>query len=209
MARPKVLAKMMRRQEGPGNEKLIGGPSQETVEATRRARRAGDGHQGDARRLSRARPAMRGETSRLEIPVQRFQAPAANREPHLDRHRAPRDLRLPEAVADAVERLDHVEVLVGLLELLAQPLDVAVDGAIVDVNLVVVGRIHQRIGGLHHAGSRGQSLQDEELGHRQHDRMVVPMAGVALRSSFSAPLQHAPPRRLRRGPWAGSAAAPP
>src|SRR6266700_4955973 len=39
---------------------------------------------------------------------------------------------LLEAVADAVERLDHIEVVVGRLEFLAQPLDVAVDGAVVD-----------------------------------------------------------------------------
>src|SRR6478736_5162580 len=32
-----------------------------------------------------------------------------------------------EAVTDAIERLDHVEIVVGRLELLAQPLDVAVD----------------------------------------------------------------------------------
>src|SRR2546423_7641962 len=36
-----------------------------------------------------------------------------------------------EAVADAIKRLDHVEVVVRRLELLAQPLDVAVDGAVV------------------------------------------------------------------------------
>src|SRR3712207_2105057 len=42
---------------------------------------------------------------------------------------------LLEPVPDAVERLDHVEAVVGRLELLAQPLDVAVDGAVVHVDL--------------------------------------------------------------------------
>src|SRR5436190_3559695 len=128
-------------------------------------------------------PNARVETPRLEMP--RFsvsQAPAANREPSVSTAiESPGDLRLLEAVADTVERLDHVEAVVGLLELLAQALDVAVDGAVVDVDLVVVGRIHQRIARLHHAGSRGQRLQNEKLGHRQHHRMVVPVAGVTLR----------------------------
>src|SRR5580704_12494299 len=50
-----------------------------------------------------------------------------------------------EAVADAVKRFDHLEIVVHHLELLAQPLDVAVDGAVVDIDLVVIGRIHQRV----------------------------------------------------------------
>src|SRR5712671_7829900 len=67
---------------------------------------------------------------------------------------ARRDLRLLEAITDPIERLDLIEVVVGLLQLLANPLDVAVDGAIVDVDLVVVGGIHQRIARLHHARAR-------------------------------------------------------
>jgi hypothetical protein len=38
------------------------------------------------------------------------------------------------AVADAVEGLDLGELVVDDLELLAQPLDVAVDGAVVDID---------------------------------------------------------------------------
>src|ERR1051325_724384 len=38
-----------------------------------------------------------------------------------------------ETIADAVKRLDHVEVVVRHLELLAQALDVAVDGAVIDI----------------------------------------------------------------------------
>ena len=42
-----------------------------------------------------------------------------------------------KSVADAVEGLDHFEIRLDHLELFAQPLDVAVDGAVVDVNPIV------------------------------------------------------------------------
>src|SRR6476659_4145445 len=57
-----------------------------------------------------------------------------------------------ETVTDAVQRFDHLEVVIDDLELLAQPLDVAVDGAIVDVDLIVIGCVHQGVAALHHAG---------------------------------------------------------
>src|SRR6186713_2583534 len=90
--------------------------------------------------------------------------PAPNRDPPVSIAIAcPRRSRLLEAIANAVECLDHVEVVIGLLELLAQPLDVAVDGAVVDVHLVVVGGVHQRIARLDYARASGECLQDEEL----------------------------------------------
>ena len=46
-----------------------------------------------------------------------------------------------EAVADAIQRFDNLEIGVDYFELLAQPLDVAVDRAIVDINLIVIGGI--------------------------------------------------------------------
>ncbi len=104
-----------------------------------------------------------------------------------------------EAVADAVQRLDHVEVVVDLLELLAQPLDVAVDGAVVDVDLIVVGRVHQRVARLDHAGPLGERLQDQELGDRQRDGTIVPMASMALRIELElAALENVSDQRLDR-----------
>src|SRR5688500_11659610 len=47
-------------------------------------------------------------------------------------------LALPETVSHPVERLDHIELVVHRLELLPQALDVAVDGAIVDIHLVII-----------------------------------------------------------------------
>ena len=58
-----------------------------------------------------------------------------------------------EAVADAVQRFDHVEFGVAGFELFAQPLDVAVDGAIIHIDLIVIGRIHQGVAAFHHAGA--------------------------------------------------------
>jgi len=58
---------------------------------------------------------------------------------------------------------------------------VAVDGAVIDVDLVVVGRIHQGIAAFYHTGPLGQRLQDQEFGHGERHRRPVPRAGVALR----------------------------
>src|SRR5690606_8313418 len=45
---------------------------------------------------------------------------------------------LLEPVADAVERLDHVEIIVDRFELLAQPLDMAVDRPVVYIDLIII-----------------------------------------------------------------------
>src|SRR6478672_9180666 len=96
-----------------------------------------------------------------------------------------------EAVTDAIERLDHVEIVVGRLELLAQPLDVAVDGPVIDIDLIVIGGVHQSVAALHHAGPARERLQDEEFGDRERHRFVLPSAGVALRvHAQQAALQH-------------------
>src|SRR5579864_6694365 len=50
-----------------------------------------------------------------------------------------------EPVTHPIQRLDHVERVIGLLEFLAQSLDVAVDRAVVDIDLVVISGVHQRI----------------------------------------------------------------
>src|SRR5215213_9868513 len=81
-----------------------------------------------------------------------------------------------EPIADAVERLDHVEALVDDLELLAQALDVAVDGAVVHVNLIVIGRVHERVAAFHDARALRKRLQDEELRHRERHGLTLPGA---------------------------------
>jgi hypothetical protein len=54
------------------------------------------------------------------------------------RERAARSYFL-EAIADTIERLDHIELDVACPELYAQPLDVAVDGPVVHILLIVIG----------------------------------------------------------------------
>src|SRR6478609_9729028 len=53
-----------------------------------------------------------------------------------------------EAVAGAVERLDRSELRVDGAELAPQALDVAVDRAVVDEDIVGIGGIHQLVAAL-------------------------------------------------------------
>src|SRR6516225_156969 len=120
--------------------------------------------------------------STVSLPVAPLlQAPPASISDGRPGRQTPRASHFFEPITDAIERFDHVEVVVGPLELLAQPLDVAVDGAIVHVDLVVVGGIHQRVAALDHAGPAGERLQDQELGDRERHWLILPGAGVALR----------------------------
>src|SRR5215469_11780286 len=85
---------------------------------------------------------------------------------------------LLETVADAVERLDHVEGVVDGLELLSQPLNVAVNGAIVDIDLIVVGRIHESVAALDHPGPGRQCLQDQKFSDRKGHSFGLPCPDV-------------------------------
>src|SRR5579871_5182777 len=79
---------------------------------------------------------------------------------------------LAVAVTDAIERFDGVEVSVDLAELLAHALDVAVDGAVVDVDLIIVGRVHQVVAALHEPRTLRQRLQQQELGDGESHRLA-------------------------------------
>src|SRR5689334_21664598 len=125
---------------------------------------------------TRAPPIRMARPRRLSATISR-----PRREPGSHRYRAGRGVRsaFAVAVADAVEGFDSVKLRVDLSELLAHALDVAVDGAVVDVDLVVVGGVHQVVAALHEAGPLGQRLQQQELGHGQLHRPAVPQALVA------------------------------
>src|SRR5476651_2237019 len=85
------------------------------------------------------------------------------------------------SVSNAIEGFDRVELGVHVSELLAHALDVAVDGAVVDIDLIVVGRVHQVVAALHEAWPLGQRLQEQEFGHGQLYRLAFPQAVVARR----------------------------
>src|SRR3546814_10319537 len=72
------------------------------------------------------------------------------------------ELRLAVAIADAIERLDLLEAVIDVAELLAQPLDVAVDGAVVDIDGLAVGRVHELVAVLNMARPLRQRLQRSE-----------------------------------------------
>jgi hypothetical protein len=74
--------------------------------------------------------------------------------------------------------------------LLAQPLDVAVDGAVIDIDLIVIGHVHQLIAAFHEAGTLRERLQQQEFGHGQ--RHVLPFQVTAWRSGsiVSSPRCH-------------------
>src|SRR5262245_40811650 len=59
------------------------------------------------------------------------------------------------AVADAVKRLHLGEFAVHHAELLAQALDMAVDGAVIDIDMLAIGGVHQLVAALHMSGPRG------------------------------------------------------
>src|SRR5262249_3224850 len=89
--------------------------------------------------------------------------------------------RLSEAIADPVEGFDPVKCFVDGSELLAQPLDVAVDRPVVDVDLVLVGGIHQRVAALYYARTSRQRLEQAKLCYRQPHLLPLPLAAMALR----------------------------
>jgi len=62
-------------------------------------------------------------------------------------------------VPHPIKRIDHVEGVVGLLDFLAQALDVTVNCAIIDINLIIISDIHQGIAALDYAGTGGECLQ--------------------------------------------------
>src|SRR5579884_713250 len=64
------------------------------------------------------------------------------------------------SVPDAIQRFDLRKVVVDGLKFLAQPLDVAVDRAIVHIDVLAIGRVHQLVAVLDVAGTVGERLED-------------------------------------------------
>ena len=83
-------------------------------------------------------------------------------------------------VTHPIKRFDHVEGVVDPSEFLAQALNVAVDCTIIEINLVIVGGIHQSVAALDYTGARGERVQEEELGDGKRHRFIFPGTGVAF-----------------------------
>src|ERR1044071_9875872 len=88
---------------------------------------------------------------------------------------------LSKAIAYAVQGLDRLECRVEGAEFAPQPFDVAVDGAVVDIDVVLIGDVHQLVARLVHSGALGERFQDHELGDGQSDVLAVPAHPVAGR----------------------------
>src|SRR5947199_5293066 len=80
---------------------------------------------------------------------------------HVDRRE--RLSRVAISVSDAIKRFDLLELAVDLAELAAHPLDVAVDRAVVDVDRLAVGGIHQLVAVLYMPRPLGEGLHQKEL----------------------------------------------
>src|SRR5208282_6417481 len=103
---------------------------------------------------------------------------------------------LAVAVSDAIQGFDLSEIGVHRLEFLPQALDVAIDGAVVDIDVLAIGAVHQLVAALDVAGPGRERFQDQEFGHGQIDALAFPAALVAARIERQlAALDH----RLGRG----------
>src|SRR3954447_24601788 len=80
------------------------------------------------------------------------------------------------SIADAIQSFDLRELAVHGLKFLTQTFDVAVDRAVVDVDVLAVGRVHQLIAVFDMAGAVRQRLEDQKLGYGQFDRLAAPGA---------------------------------
>src|SRR5215469_14905407 len=128
-------------------------------------------------RCQRARTQNRGRGFADARVRARGSAPAA----------ASRGLVVAVTVSNAIQRLDLGEIGIDNLELLAQPLDVAVDGAIVDVDVLAVSAVHQLVAAFDVAGPDSERFQDQEFGDREVDVLGLPGALVATRIARAIP----------------------
>ncbi len=113
-------------------------------------------------------PVVRAELRRDPPPGSGPDGDARLRRPRRARTRGSRldQPRLAEAVADAANGLDEVG---ALAELLAEALDVDVDGALQHHGVLADGRIHQFMASERPTGLTEQGLQQAELRRRQRE----------------------------------------
>src|SRR5438552_5046617 len=81
---------------------------------------------------------------------------------------------LSETVSDAIERIDRVKGGIDGTELAPDALNVTVDGAIVDIDIVAIGYVEQLVTGFYNAGPLRERFEDQKLGDGQADEEAVP-----------------------------------
>jgi hypothetical protein len=87
---------------------------------------------------------------------------------------------LLESIPHTIQGLDNIEVVIHDLKFLAKALDVAVDRPVIDIDLIVIGRIHERVAAFNNTWPLRQRLQNEKLRHCERDLLPVPNASVPL-----------------------------
>src|SRR6185437_7690784 len=85
------------------------------------------------------------------------------------------------AIAHPIEGFDLAEGLIDRLELLAQALDVAVDGPVIDVDMLAIGAVHELVAALDVSGAKRERFKDQEFGDGQIDIGAMPGALMARR----------------------------
>src|SRR6476646_1230107 len=85
------------------------------------------------------------------------------------------------SITDAIEGFDLAKFGIDRLELLAQALDVAVDRAVIDVDMLAIGRVHQLVAVFDVPRTLRQRFEDQELGHGQLNRLPLPGTLMARR----------------------------
>src|SRR5256885_5020507 len=122
---------------------------------------------------------LRATSSTVSRLSARIRCLRLKRADHLSRRSA--SSWLVEPVSDAIERVDRVEGGIDGAELAPDALDVAVDGAVVDIDIVAIGDVEQLVAGFYDSGPLGQRFEDQELGHREADEASVPQHLVPRR----------------------------
>src|SRR5271169_3063732 len=85
------------------------------------------------------------------------------------------------AVADAIEGLDLVETVVHGPQFLPHPFDVAVDGAVIHVNMLAISGVHELVAAFHEPRALRKRLEDQKLRDREIDGTGFPAAEVPAR----------------------------
>src|ERR1044072_2169623 len=101
-------------------------------------------------------------TARAKMLTARMRWRSIQRPDHL-RSRSLSSL-LGKTIAHAVESLDRLELAVRRPELAPQALDVAVDGPIVDIDVVLISDVHELVARFDHSGPLRKRPEDHQFG---------------------------------------------